>query len=565
MRTVFFTLVVLLLPLAGSLSSATQIPRPKADLILFNGHIWTGDKSRPWVEAVAIDHNIISQSGTNESVGPLAMPQTRLIDLGGRFVMPGINDAHIHFLGGSLGLFQVNLTGAKSLDELQKRVADFARANPREAWITGSGWEYSALPGGRLPTRKDLDEVVSDRPVCLASYDGHTCWANSKALQLAGITAQSKFDGYGEIVVDKKTGQPTGVFKEGAQRLVRSAIPEPSTDRKLEALRRGMKMAAALGITSIQNASGSEAEVDLYQALLARGELTLRVSFALSVGPQTTEQELERIRQLSSYYSNERLRVRAIKIVLDGVIETHTAAMLEPYSDDSTTSGKPVYTQQQLNKIVAWADRARLQVLIHAIGDRAVRMALDAFENARKVNGIRDSRFRIEHIETVAAADIPRFAKLGVIASMMPVHADPGTNDVWLPAIGEERASRGFAWRSLQKSGARLVFSSDWPAVINVDPIRGLHTAVTRQTVEGQPAGGWLPEQRLSLEEALEAYTAAGAFASFEERTKGTITSGMRADLVALDADPFKLAPSDLHRLRVALTVFDGRVIYQKP
>ncbi|MEK6322838.1 MAG: amidohydrolase family protein [Acidobacteriota bacterium] len=536
---------------------------PKATLILTNGRIWTGNEAAPWATAVAITGGKIIAIGSERQIAALAGKNTLKIDLSGRFAMPGINDAHIHFLSGSLRAFQVDLDGARSLEEIQRRVAAFAKDNPEESWITGSGWEYSYLPGMRLPDRADLDAAVRERPVFLSSYDGHTAWVNSKALEIAGVNGQSKFEGYGEVVIDQKTGQPTGVLKESAMRLVRAKIPEPTRERKMEALRRALKMAARLGITSFQNASGSADEAGLYKELFDRGELTARVSFAISVGPRSNQADIDRIGTLAKAYSGPRLRVGAIKIVVDGVIETHTAAMIEPYSDAPETSGRPAYTQDQLNKLVVMADRAGLQVLIHAIGDRGVRMALDAFDHARRVNGQRDSRFRIEHIETVSASDIPRFAKLGVMASMEPIHADPGTNGVWLPAIGPERAARGFAWRSLEKAGARLVFSSDWPAAISVDPMRGLHNAVNRQTTGGEPAGGWLPEQRVSVETALAAYTSAGAFASFEEKLKGKLAPGMLADLIVLDADPFKANPADLHKCRVAITVFDGRLIHQ--
>lgn len=505
-----------------SLEARERAPR-KATLILTNGRIWTGDKAAPWATAVAVSGKQIIAVGADGQIAALAGKNTQRINLGGQFAMPGINDAHIHFLGGALRAFQVDLDGARSLEEIQRRVAAFAKENPDEPWITGSGWEYSYLPGKRLPSRADLDAVVRERPVFLSSYDGHTGWANSKALEIAGITAQSKFDGYGEVVIDQKTGEPAGGLKESAMRLVRSKIPEPSRERKIEALRGALKMAARLGITSFQNASGSADEAALYKELLDRGELTARVSFAISAGPRWTQMDVDRVSAMAKTYSGSRLRVGGIKIVLDGVIETHTAAMLEPYSDAPETSGRPAYTREQLNNVVAMADRAGLQVLIHAIGDRGVRMALDAFEHTRGLNGRRDSRFRIEHIETVSAADIPRFAKLGVMASMEPIHADPGTNGVWLPAIGLERASRGFAWRSLEKAGARLVFSSDWPAAISVDPMRGLHSAVNRQTTGGEPVGGWLPEQRVSVQTALVAYTSAGAFASFEENSKGKL------------------------------------------
>jgi hypothetical protein len=535
-----------------------------ADLILTGGRIWTGDHDRPWAEAVAISGNKIIAVGSDAEVMKLAGDKTERIDLGGRFAMPGINDAHIHFLGGSLELFQIDLNGAQSLEEIQRRVAAYARENPDEKWIVGSGWQYSVLPDKRLPTRADIDSVVKDRPVVLSSYDGHTVWVNSKALEMAGVTAATKFTGYGEIVTDEKTKEPTGVLKEGAGNLVEKLIPEPTHQRKLDALRRGLKLAASLGITSIQNAGGGSDNISLYEELLRRGELSVRTSLAISVSPRTTQAEIDRIAALARKHRGEMLRVAAVKIMVDGVIETHTAAMLAPYSDDASTSGKPNYTAQQLDNLVAMADRAGLQVYIHAIGDRGVRMALDAFEHARKVNGVRDSRFRIEHIETISEADIPRFNRLGVVASMEPIHADPGTNGVWLPAVGPEREKRAFAWRSLEKAGARLLFSSDWPAAISVDPIRGLHNAVNRRTIEGHPVGGWLPEQRVSVETALRAYTASGAYASFEEKTKGRIAPGLLADVIVMSRDPFKIDPMDLHKCRVEITIFDGRVIYRR-
>ncbi len=551
-----------LLTLVVSLRFVATAQTGSADLIFINGRIWTGDAAKAWATALAIKGNRIIAVGSDAEAKRRADHHTQTINLAGRFVMPGINDAHIHFLGGSLGLFEVDLFGAASLAEMQKRVARYAAENPDQAWITGSGWEYSNLPDNRLPTREDLDAIIKDRPVFLRAYDGHTAWANTKALELAGVTAASTFTGYGEIVIDAQTKQPTGVLKEGAMSLVNRVLPKPTREHKLAALRRGLALAARLGITSIQNAHGNDDDLSLYAELLQNGELTVRTSIAYSVHPRTTAADINRIAGIARRHQSAMLRVGAVKIMADGVIETHTAAMLAPYSDQPTVSGSPVYTQAQLNTLVALADRASLQIYIHAIGDGAVRMALDAFAHARHINGARDSRFRIEHIETVAAADIPRFAKLGVIASMEPIHADPGTNGVWLPAVGEERAQRAFAWRALELADVRLLFSSDWPAAISVDPMRGLHNAVNRRTTDGQPADGWIPAQRVSVETALRAYTAAGAYASFEEKTKGKLAPGMLADVIVLSADPFKVAPLDLHKCRVEMTIFDGRIIY---
>jgi predicted amidohydrolase YtcJ len=523
-----------------------------ADLVLTNGRIWTGRIDQPWAEAVSIQGNTIREVGSSQAIAKTIGKSTKVIDLGGRLTLPGFNDAHVHFLGTALRKYEVDLNGARSLEAMQQRIRDFARAHPDEPWITGGGWEYSYLPGN-LPTRQQLDAAVKDRPVWMRSYDGHTAWANSKALELARVTRASHVSGMGEMVRDPATGELTGVLKESAMSLVSKVIPEPSRARKLAALRQAMREAASLGITSIQNATGSRDELSLYEEL--RKELTLRVAMAISVGSKA---------DLKPAARDPLLHASAIKIFMDGVIETHTAAMLDAYSDLPSSSGTPNYSQEQLNDMVAQCDREGWQILIHAIGDLAIRMTLNAYEEALRRNGPHDARFRIEHIETVAAADIPRFAKLGVLASMMPIHADPETPDVWSNAIGPDRTSRGFAWRTLEQAGARLVFSSDFPASISLDPIHGIHTAVTRQTAEGKPPGGWIPEQRVTLETALHGYTTAAAYASFEEKTKGAIAPGMLADIVVLNSNLFEIDPAQIHATRVWMTVFDGRIVHRQ-
>jgi hypothetical protein len=564
MRPHSFIIVFLLLCLTFGPRLALPRTPETAELALVNGRIWTGTISSPWAEAVAIGRHRILLVGTHAEIAPYLGQQTQVIDLGGRLATPGFNDAHIHFLSGSLTLTQVDLTGARSLQIIQQRVAEFARQHPDEPWITGAGWEYSYLPGKRLPTRADLDAVIPDRPVYLRSYDGHTSWVNSRALELAGITRETKFDGFGEIVRDPQTGEPTGVLKEGAQRLVSRLIPEPSREKKLEALRQGMRLAASLGITSIQNASGSIEELELYEELLRRGELTVRTSMAFSVGAQLSPENFDRLVALKQRYgTNPMLRASAVKIVLDGVIETHTAAMLEPYADKPTEKGNSVFTAEVYNEMVERFDRAGFQIYTHAIGDRAVRMALDAYERAQQINKRPNPRFRIEHIETISPADIPRFARLGVLASMEPIHADPGTTEVWVAAVGPVRERYAFAWAELLRGGARLVFGSDWPACISLDPIRGLHSAVNRRTIDGQPPNGWVPQQRLSIAQALRAYTYWGAYASFEEGIKGRLAPGMLADVIVFSQDLFGIDPIKIHQTHVVLTVFDGKVIYR--
>lgn len=562
MRKQYIYRILLLICFMGISLSQGIAQSPSADLVLLNGRVWTGLQDVPSAQAIAIRGNRIFRVGADREIKKLVGKQTQVIDLEGRLVLPGFNDAHIHFLGGALGLTEVDLTGASTVEEMTRRVAEYARQHPNATWITGRGWEYSPFPAS-LPTKEMLDAVVVNRPVFLRAYDGHSGWANSRALQLAGIGRETKFDGFGEIVCDAN-GDPTGALKEGAQGLVARLIPTPTREQRVQALRAGLKLAASLGITSLQNASGSVEELGLYGELLQKGELTVRASVAFSLNPKTTPEQLQQFAVLKKQYaSNPLLRAGAVKFVLDGVIESHTAAMLEPYSNATTTSGSLSWPAETYQERVAQADKLGLQIYTHAIGDRAVRVALDAYENAYRVNQLKDRRFRIEHIETVAATDIPRFAKLGVLASMEPIHAYPSTVEVWSRAIGTERTQRGFAWAALQRSGARLVFSSDWPASISVDPLRGIHNAVNRRTIDGQPPQGWLPEHRVSLAAALRAYTAEGAYASFTEREKGTIAPGKLADVIVLSQNLFAMDAMKIHEARVAVTIFDGKVIYR--
>jgi predicted amidohydrolase YtcJ len=540
-------------------------PRRTASLVLTGGRVFTGDPSRPWASAVAAAAGRILAVGEDAEIARWAAPGARRVELAGRFVMPGINDAHIHFIRGALRLTQLDLNGARSLPEIRERLARFAKENPPQPdnpWLQGFGWQYSVMPGRRLPTRQDLDDVVSDRPVFLAAYDGHTGWANSAALALAKVDAETTFTGWGEIVRDAR-GQPTGVLKEQAQALVTGQIPKPSHAELRAALRRGIARAAELGITSIQNAHGTPEEVELFREASEAGELTLRVGVAQTLRPPVPPGTIDAVRALRERYASGLVRVAAVKIVVDGVIEAHTAALLEPYAGDPATRGLPAWSQEQLDETVARADAAGLQIYVHAIGDAGVRMALDAYERARRANGRSDPRFRIEHLETIHPADVPRFKTLGVLASMMPIHADPGTTDAWIAALGPERAGRGFAWRLMEQAGARLVFSSDWPSTLTLDPWRGLHCAVNRTTGDGRPAGGWLPEHAISVDTALRAYTSGAAYAEFEEATKGTLAPGRAADLVVLNADPFRIEAGRLHTLRPELTVFDGRIVYE--
>lgn len=529
---------------------------------IVNGKVWTGDPKQPFAEAILVNGERIQAVGSTEAIGKLAGKNAVTIDAGGKLITPGFHDAHLHFLSGSLGLTNIDLTGVCTLASIQEKIAAYARAHPEKEWITGRGWEYYCFPGQRLPRREDIDAVVKDRPVLLTAYDGHTAWANTKALERADINAASKFEGYGEIVKDPD-GKPTGSLKEGAIRLVRKYVPQPTRADKLNALRQGLKLAASLGLTSMQNASGDEEELSLYEELERKGELTVRISFALSVPAEAPLTRADEIARLMKSHTSGRVRVRGVKLVMDGVIESFTAAMLEPYANHDGV-GSPAWPQDRFQAMVTRCDRNGLQVFTHAIGDRAIRLTLDAYEQAQRTNGKRDSRHRVEHIEILHADDLPRFAKLGVLASMQPIHADPDTIDVWSLAIGEKRLPLSFPWRSLEQAGARLVFSSDWPASLSVNPIRGIHNAVNRRTIEGKPRGGWIPGQRVSIETAVRGYTTNAAYSSFEENFKGRIAPGMVADVVALSQDIFTVPPIELHKTAIDWTLFAGRIIYKK-
>ena len=540
------------------------LPLLGQQLAIHNAKVWTGDTKQPFVQALLIEGERIAAVGANEAIRSRQSPKAQVIDAGGKLVIPGFHDAHIHFLSGSLGLTNIDLTGICTLETMQQKIAEYARAHPQKQWITGRGWEYYCFPDKRLPKKEDIDPVVSDRPVLLIAYDGHTAWANTKALERADINRATKFDGYGEIVKDAVSGQPTGCLKEGAIGLVRKLVPETTRVDKLNALRQGMRLAASLGITSMQNASGDEDELSLYAELLRRNELTVRISFAFSIPPGAPLARADEIARLMNRDRTSRmLRVRGVKLMMDGVIESFTASMLEPYANHAGT-GSAAWAKDKFSEMVERCDRNRLQVFTHAIGDKGVRDTLDAYERASRVVGPRDRRHRIEHIEIIDPADLTRFAKLGVLASMQPIHADPDTIDVWSQAIGPLRLPFSFAWSSLETAGATLVFSSDWPASLSVNPIRGIHNAVNRRTIEGKPPEGWLPKQRVSLETALRGYTTNAAYAAFEEGYKGKIAPGMLADVIALSQDIFSIDPIDLHKTTVEWTVFGGRTIYRK-
>ncbi|MGE3274460.1 MAG: amidohydrolase [Vicinamibacterales bacterium] len=553
--------------IAGLIVGAQRDEVGPVDLIIVNGHVYTGQPDDRFAEAVAIQGNKILAVGSNAEIRRLRRAQTEVIDADGGSVLPGFDDAHVHFLSGGLGLTGVDLSEAATAEAVAEAIGAWAGAHPDRAWVAGRGWYYDAFPGG-MPTRQALDAVVPDRPAYLEAFDGHTAWVNSAALAAAGITRRTPNPPNGIIGRDPRSGEPSGVLKEAAMGLVERRMPAPSADEKLDALRAAIRQANRLGVTSVQNASGTADELELYDALRRSGELSVRVYAALSADGSLDEKTLARFDALRRRFPDDPLfKTGSIKLILDGVVESFTAALLEPYATNPRESGTPTMTPATLQRIVRLLDRDGWQILIHAIGDRSVRMALDAYEQAAAANPAppRGRRHRIEHIETLDPADIPRFAELGVVASMQPYHAVPvvGPSDVWTANLGPERARRGWMFETLRTSGARLAFGSDWP-VATLDPLPGLHVAVNRTTLEGLPDGGLVPEERLALAAAIDASTRNAAWASFDEHRKGVLDRDMLADVVILTEDIFDLPPERLTDAVVRTTIFDGKVVYER-
>jgi predicted amidohydrolase YtcJ len=537
-----------------------------ADIIVIHGRVYTEDPRQPWAQAVAIRGAKIVAVGDDTTIEKMRGMGTKVVNAGGKVVLPGFTDCHIHFLDGSLSLGRVNLEGAKDASDIQKRLREYASEHPGDDWILGRGWNYAMFGPEALPHKKYLDELFPNRPVFLEGYDGHTYWANSKALALAGITRETPNPPNGIIVRNPQTGEATGALKESAQHLVAKVIPKPTRADKLLALRAGMKWANQHGITRVHSAGGDFEILDLFDEMLHRGDLSVRMYIAYFLNPPLLRpKDLDSIEAARKKFHDDWIDAGAVKFMVDGVVESHTAAMLEPYSDDPSLKGKPFWEPANYAAAVAELDKRGLQLFTHAIGDYGVRMALDAYENAEGRHHQRDRRPRIEHIETISAADIPRFGKLGVIASMQPLHSypDADTLDVWARNAGPDRASRAWAWKSISDGGGHLAFGSDWP-VVTLSPWEGIQTAVTRQTAEGTPAAGFVPEQRLTVEQAVDGYTLGAAFAGRREKTEGSLEVGKLADLIILSQNIFDLNPHKIGATKVVTTIVGGRLVYQE-
>lgn len=527
-----------------------------ADLVLVNGVIYTGDSARPRVEALAVKGERIIAVGTTKEVQAMAGESTRVIDLQGRFAMPGFNDAHIHMANGGQARLAVELNGAASLAEFQQRIRARLGDYKEGEWITGRGWDHTLWPEKRFPTAKDLDAVSTTHPMIFNRVDGHVVIANSLALRMAGITRNTQDPPGGAIERDAE-GNPTGMLKESAMGLVRRQVPDLTQAQRRRAIELAVEEATQHGITSVQDNSSWQ-DFQVYDALKKEGKLTLRVTEWLPFTAPLAQ--LEQMRRRGGT-NDPWLKTGALKGVVDGTLGSRTAAMLEPFSDDASTRGIMRIPAEELKKLAIERDKAGFQIALHAIGDAANRAALDAFAAAREANGTRDARHKVEHAQVVAPADFARFKELDVIASMQPCHE---TTDMrWAQdRVGRERSNGAYAWRSMQQSGVRLAFGTDYP-VEPLNPMIGLYACVTRERPEGGPAGGWIPQEKISLDDCIQAYTAGSAYAEFEEANKGQLMPGKFADIVVLSADVTKIAPREILKTKAVTTIVGGRVVYE--
>jgi predicted amidohydrolase YtcJ len=551
--------LVLLSLLPASLGLAAD---ERADRVFINGKVWTGDAAQPLVEAIAVRGTTILAVGTTAAVRKRAEKLTEVVDLKGRLVVPGFDDAHLHFMDGCLALARVDLTGSLSLAEMQQRVALGAKTHPGQAWIRGTGWAYGDFPPGG-PNRKDLDAVVGDRLVMLSDRDEHSAWVNSPALALAGIGRGTR-DPEGGVIVRDATGDPTGVLKEAAVALVMRLIPPATEAERYDALNRGLARAASYGLTSVQDAAFSLEDLPSYERVMAEGALKLRFVAALPMKKDPSTADLLQYNELRSRYHGPRFRFAGVKGFVDGVVDAKTAAMLAPYTSGGT--GILNWTAEDLNRTVTLYDKERFQVLLHAIGDKAIRMALDAFESAAHANGTQGRRHRVEHAEVPDPADLPRFKALGVIASTQALFANPDKTvlENFAVLLGKERAARADSFKLYDDAGAVQAFGSDWP-VFSCEVLKGIYCAVTRMTPQGTPAGGWEPQGRISVEAALRHFTRDAAYASFDEDSKGTLMPGKLADFVVLSEDVLQGPPERLLQAKVLLTVLGGQDTFRHP
>jgi hypothetical protein len=534
--------------------------KPAADLIITNAKVWTVDRVHPSAQAVAVLGDRIVAVGSNADVDVWRGHDTKVIDAGGKLLLPGFNDAHVHFVSGGLQLESVQLNDVTTKEEFVRRIAEQAKKTPKGEWIQGGDWDETKWSPPSLPTKELVDPATPNNPVFLSRYDGHSALANSSALRLAGITSQTP-DPPGGVIVRDAQGNPTGDLKDAATDIVFKVIPPLSHEQRLRAVRRALEYAASLGVTSVQNMDPDYADIAAYAELLQSGELTTRIYVAPLID-QVDDQAKIGIRHA---FGGPFLRIGAVKAFADGSLGSRTAYFFESFSDEPGNHGLLGEGMQPLSLMrdrMMKADAAGLQMCTHAIGDQAISIVLDLYTDVVKAHGEMDRRLRIEHAQHMAAKDFDRFAQLNVIASVQPYHAiDDGR---WAESyIGHDRASRTYAFRTFLNHGVHLAFGTDWD-VAPLNPLSTIYAAVTRATLDGKNPNGWFPEQKLTVAEAVEAYTMGSAYAEFQEKEKGSITPGKLADMVVLTDDIFSIDPAKIRDVKVVKTIVGGKVVWDQ-
>lgn len=532
--------------------------KPAADLVIIHAKVWTVDRTRPAAQAVAVLGDRIVAVGSDADIEAWRGPDTRLIDAGGKLLLPGFNDAHVHFVSGGLQLDNVQLNDATSAEEFVRRIAEQVKKTAKGEWVQGGDWDETKWSPPQLPTKGMVDPISPDTPVFLSRYDGHSALANSLVLRLAGITAQTP-DPPGGVIVRDAQGNPTGDLKDAAAELVDKVIPPLSHDQRLRAVQRALAHAASLGVTSVQNMNPEYADIAVYSELQQRGELTARI-YAAPLITQVDDQVKIGIRHA---FGGPYLRIGAVKAYADGSLGSRTAYFFQPFDDQPDNHGLLSDEMQPLSLMrdrMMKADAAGLQICTHAIGDQAISLVLDLYTDLVKAHRGTERRFRIEHAQHMAAKDFDRFAQLDVIASVQPYHAiDDGR---WAePRIGHDRASRTYPFRTFLDHGVHLAFGTDWD-VAPLNPLLTVYAAVTRATLDGKNPGGWFPEQKLTVAEAVEAYTLGSAYAEFQEKEKGSITPGKLADMILLSDDIFSIDPAKIREAKVLKTIVGGKVVW---
>ena len=531
------------------------LSQQKVTLAVINAKIWTANPLKSRAEAISVSGNLITTVDSNKEVRKLLNKNTLVIDAKGQILIPGFTDSHLHFIEGGLRIKSVQLRDARTPEDFIARIKAFAETIKPGTWITGGDWNHE-LWGGELPCREWIDKVTPNNPIWINRLDGHMALANSIALKAANITKDTP-DIKGGTIVRSSNGEPTGIFKDNAMKLITRIIPEPSEEMKDKALKSAMQYVARQGVTSIHN-MGTWNELKIFERLHKEGKLRTRISAAVPL--ETWEQLYDKIN--SEGNGDQWLRIGALKTFMDGSLGSHTAAFFQPYADAPNDTGLLLAQPEELYHLVSHADKAGLQVITHAIGDRAVNILLNIYERVASENGPRDRRFRIEHAQHIVLSDIPRFNKSGIIASMQPYQA---INDgQWAEkVIGSDRLKTSFAFRSLLDAKTHIIFGSDWYVEPPI-PLDGIYAAVTRQTLDGKNPDGWIPEQKISVEEALKCYTINPAYATFEEKLKGSLEQGKLADFVIIGSDLTNIPPEEIRKARVMMTVVDGKVVYER-